>query len=143
MKVVYKLSESQQWILAHGSERGVGLHVGPDGEASDFSRLVQQDPILGATYQRLADKGNILRQYGFSVNVELATGQAAQLFVLDYPQTLPAKGELHIVTYDENGVATIRRLNPAVLRGVRMSRTGVNVNVRYDFLATEVQNVSA
>lgn len=145
MKVTFQLSPTQEFVLAHGGERGIGLHVGPSGWRHGLSSLVESKPRVGAAYTKPRTRKNRTRIISFSVSIEHSSLQVAELFRLDYPDTIEdALGDLIVETQDENGSKQLKKYPLCAIRSVNIAEAlGVSSVITYDIIAGEVQNVGA
>jgi hypothetical protein len=116
-----------EYVLAHGSTRGVDLHVGPGDDArGNLRALAQVDPIIGAANVSIQDRGNRSGRFSFSVDVEKASIEAAMLYCLTYPANLPRFGTLRFV----EGTTTVN-LATAHIEDVSYVQRGVSVTFTY------------
>ena len=145
MKVTFQISPTQEYVLAHGGARGVGLHLGPVGWRHSLASIVESKARVGAAYTKPKTRKNRTRTLGFSVTVEHASLQEAELFRLDYPDQIEdAVGDLFVESQDENGHKLLRKYPGVAIRNVSLVESiGVTTVVSYDILAGEVQNVGA
>lgn len=86
-----------EYILAHGSTNAVDLHVGPSPDIRHNERSVAQvDQIIGAAEVKIEGRGNLQGALNFSVEVRKANLNAATIYALTYPSSLPRAGTLKV-----------------------------------------------
>lgn len=135
---------SAEYVLAHGATRGVGLHMGPASIRHNAPVRSQVDELLRGTAVQVRNRGNLTTRFSFQVEVELATLDAAELYAVNYPQTLPREGKLRFVMTDGNGAPTVREITTAVIEDVALvQQTGVSLTIAYTVVGSGVTNVTA
>jgi hypothetical protein len=137
MKIILYISSTQQYTLANGPERGVGLHVGPSHMSHNSDLLAQVTPRLNATYAKPKPKGNLTTRMSFQVSVELADEQAAVIYAARYPIVTPRAGEIRLLSWRENVVSVQRILN-CVITSINPQQDGVSVDISYSMIGGEV-----
>lgn len=93
----------------------------------DHQRIVQLEPLFGATAAASFARKNIRNTIGFAVEKAHASREAAVQFVADHPDSLPGQGSLHLIQS-----STERDIEDAVLVNVRLLRlNGVSTVFHY------------
>lgn len=131
MVVVFIVGTSQ-YTLAHGSTRGVDLHVGPTDEDHDHTRVVQDAAYLRMDAEPIPRKA-LPTVFNFGVEVEKANIGQAQTYALVYPKSIPSTVGTLQVSESVNGVPTINTLAGACVQRIKTRREGVRVLIRYEF----------
>jgi hypothetical protein len=127
MRISLYVGASEVAVLCHGSERGVGNHVGPaDDHRGNIRAIVQIDQVIGAAAVTLQDRGNRQGRESFTVNVELASIEAAFMYTKTYAYGLTRFGEIRMV----EGAQTVKLVN-AHIEDVAYRQSGVNVAITY------------
>lgn len=137
MKVIFTAGGTD-YVLAHGPDRGVNLHVGPAGFDHNSSVIVEVQSVIRKATQVAVPRQNMTTTVSFSVECERADLGSALAYALDYPKQVPRSvaGALkcqEIVA----GVPTVRQLTTAVCRQIKCRTSGVRVFINYDFVGSE------
>ncbi len=124
--------DSTEYVLAHGADRAVDQHVGPDDTFShDCGGLVQIDSIIGAAYRKIHDRQNLLSSINFGVQVQKASPEEALRYKTMYPVTLPRHGVLEI----RPDTGDLVRFATAQIERVSCQPIGTMVSIRYQISA--------
>jgi hypothetical protein len=145
VKITFQISPSEEYVLAHGGARAVGEFVGPSGWRHTLSSQVESRPILDAAYTIPRTRKNRTRGISFSVSIEHEDVQAAELFRVEYPDSLPDQlGDLIVETENSDGHKVLKKYPQCAIRSVSVAEAiGVTTVLSFDIVAGEVQNVGA
>ena len=131
MQVILKDGDTQ-YVLCHGGERGVGLHVGADGFGHDSRIRTQVREYIDGDYSRPKARGNRLPTIVVVVNVEFSTLEECTRYNLNYPQTIPSEGTVRFVSTKTDGSRETWELSDAVIEDIYMGpQRGVSTTIRY------------
>lgn len=133
MKILLKVTPTLERVLAHGSERGDRLHIGPANLAHSSNIQTQIVQPLRATYSIAKNRDGMQTRVSFSVNVTFPDTQEAETYALNYPNTLEREGEVWFVSR-LNEVETVKKLLVAVIESVTTSQFGVNITINYSIV---------
>jgi hypothetical protein len=143
MRILLRVGTAE-YVLAHGHERGVDLHMGPLFQSHGSPIAVQSKQTLRASYGELIQRGNIIDTIDFSIEVEKASREVAELYYVDYPQSLPRAGKIRFEMADALGVKTLREITAGVISNVRMGALeGVSMTITYTVGGGQIGNVTA
>jgi hypothetical protein len=107
------------------------LQITPEAEMQVASRV-------RAGYAQPIDRGNVLHTISFATVRKFATVAAAQEWALDYEETFPRSGTLHLQSISAEGVARRRIMANAVVSPPQRTVTGLSVRLSYQVRGGEI-----
>lgn len=142
MKIILRVG-SVDYVLASDLERSLGVHYGPTSLRGNMPVATQDKALLDAEFAEPVSRGNAARRFSFGSEVEFATLSEAQLYALQYPQTLPREGKLRIEMKDADGQVTTKEITKAVIEDITYAQEGVSVTFNYQVKGGGLGNVTA
>lgn len=131
MIITLKVGAAAPVTFCHGTDRGVDKHCGPNPDvANSATALAQIDPVIGATFQTISDRQNLIGTYRFGVSVQKASVEEASYFASTYPQTAPRFGTLRIAS-DTNPTTVYVEFPSAHVGNIDARQNGVTVELTY------------
>jgi hypothetical protein len=94
------------------------------------TRQAQVAERIRAAAADVFNRGNLIHAISFDVSRTHVTPQAAELFLLDHPEQIPASGVLTLLTIGPTGAQQTRTYQ-AVLTGIQSSHNGISSRHSY------------
>ena len=111
---------------------GDSLEEFVEGLAGPCDWADQVNRLVGGGEIRVSDRGNVANTLGFRVGRTHATPQAAGLYYLDHPGTVPHVGSIQFIILALDGtVAASRSMGNASVKVERESWGGCRTVMRY------------
>ena len=122
------------YVLAHGTYRVAGNHIGPSSLKHSSRALAQVNQFLRGAYAVPVGRGNITGNISFGVVCDKSTVVDAQDYVVMYPLNTPRAGTVEFLIRAAEAGTVICWRAPCTV-DMDMSHTGALVSISYTIVA--------